>query len=73
MTILEFAKRISQNFGRDLQIDFKPLPADDPKVRRPDVSKALRVLGWKPVISLEQGLTATIGYFKSSVTTAEYG
>jgi len=40
------------------------LPADDPKVRRPDISKAKRILGWEPRVSLEEGLTWTIEYFR---------
>ena len=55
-------------FARDLAtacgIEFKPLPSDDPKLRRPDISKAKRVLGWEPKVALDEGLTVTIDYFK---------
>jgi len=64
MTILEFANRIRDRFGNELEVEFRPLPSDDPKVRRPDIRKAKRVLGWEPKVSLEEGLTLTIDYFK---------
>jgi nucleoside-diphosphate-sugar epimerase len=43
---------------------FEPLPSDDPKKRRPDISKAKKVLGWEPKVVLEDGLRETVGYFK---------
>lgn len=64
ITILEFANRIRARFGDRPGIEYKPLPADDPKIRRPDISKAKRILGWEPTVPLEQGLTATIEYFQ---------
>ncbi len=64
MTILEFAETINSITGNKAGIVFKPLPVDDPKVRQPDISKARRVLGWEPRISLEEGLERTIPYFK---------
>ncbi|MBV9441391.1 MAG: SDR family oxidoreductase [Acidobacteriaceae bacterium] len=64
MSILQFADKIRARFGPDIQIEFKPLPSDDPKVRRPDITKARRVLGWEPRVKLEQGLTETIDYFR---------
>ncbi len=48
-----------------LPIVFEPLPADDPKKRRPDISKAKRVLGWEPKVNLEDGLRETVEYFKA--------
>ena len=65
MTILQFAEKIRARFGSQVQIEFKPLPSDDPKVRRPDITKARRVLGWEPRVKLETGLTLTIDYFKN--------
>ena len=65
ITILEFANRIRERFDRPVGIDYKPLPADDPKLRRPDISKAKRVLGWEPKVALAEGLTVTIDYFKA--------
>ncbi|MGE5647800.1 MAG: UDP-glucuronic acid decarboxylase family protein [Acidobacteriota bacterium] len=64
MTIVEFARRIRELTGSASTIEFRPLPEDDPKQRRPDISKARRVLGWQPRVGLEEGLRETIAYFK---------
>jgi len=64
MTILEFAEHIQRLMGSDARLEFQPLPEDDPKRRRPDVAKAKRVLGWEPVVPLDQGLRETIDYFR---------
>jgi len=69
MTILEFANRIRARFGAEAGIEFKPLPSDDPKLRRPNIGKAKRVLGWEPRVSLEEGLARTIDYFKEKTGT----
>lgn len=64
MTILELAQLIKQMTGSDSEIVFKPTPtADDPKVRRPDITKACTILDWQPRISLEEGLKHTIAWF----------
>lgn len=65
MTISEFAERIQRLTGSTSPVTYRPLPQDDPKQRRPDISKARRILGWEPVIELEQGLRQTIKYFQS--------
>jgi dTDP-glucose 4,6-dehydratase len=65
LTILEFAERIQRLIGSKLPIIFEPLPQDDPQRRRPDISKAKRVLGWEPKTSLEDGLERTLAHFKS--------
>jgi dTDP-glucose 4,6-dehydratase len=66
LTILEFASRIRKLTGSNAEIVFEPLPQDDPRVRRPDIAKARRLLGWEPQVSLQQGLLETIEYFKST-------
>jgi len=64
LTILEFAERIRAEFPNAPKIIYEPLPEDDPKQRRPDISKAKRLLGWEPKVSLEEGLRHTLKYFK---------
>src|SRR5579863_6336434 len=65
MTILEFAERIRVLTGSKSRIIHEPLPQDDPKQRKPDISKARRVLGWEPEVSLEEGLLPTVEYFRN--------
>jgi len=64
MSVLDFAKIIIKLTGAKSKIVFKDLPVDDPKVRRPDISKAKKLLGWEPKVSLEDGLKKTIEYFR---------
>jgi UDP-glucuronate decarboxylase len=64
-TILGLAEKIKKIVGSKSQIVFQPLPDDDPKRRRPDLSKAKKLLHWKPVTSLEQGLERTIAWFRT--------
>jgi dTDP-glucose 4,6-dehydratase len=64
LTILEFAERIRAEFPNPPKIIYEPLPEDDPKQRRPDISKAKKLLGWEPKVSLEEGLQLTLKYFK---------
>ena len=61
----KFAELIQQRMGTDCEIQFRPLPQDDPKQRCPDITKARTVLGWQPRVSLEEGLGKTIEYFRS--------
>lgn len=63
--IVEFATIVKELTGTTSQIEFEDLPEDDPKQRRPDISKAKRLLGWEPKVSLEEGLKKTIEYFKN--------
>ncbi len=64
MTILDFAQCIQALMGSDTGLVREPLPEDDPRKRRPDISKAKRLLGWEPKVALEDGLRETIEYFK---------
>jgi dTDP-glucose 4,6-dehydratase len=64
LTILEFAKIIKNLCGSTSKIVHQPLPVDDPKQRRPDISKAKELLRWEPTVKLQDGLTKTIEYFK---------
>lgn len=66
-TILEFAEKIITITGSQSRIIFKPLPQDDPKQRRPDISLASNKLGWKPEIDLETGLRKTAAYFAARI------
>jgi dTDP-glucose 4,6-dehydratase len=67
MTIEEIAKVIIEMTGSKSQIVYKPLPVDDPKVRRPDITRARTLLGWEPKVPLREGLTKTIEYFRTKV------
>jgi dTDP-glucose 4,6-dehydratase len=64
LTIYEFAEKIRAHFPNAPEIIHEPLPEDDPKQRCPDISKAKRLLGWEPKVSLEEGLKLTLKYFK---------
>ena len=66
-TILECAKEIQSLLGSQGEIVFKPLPQDDPKQRRPDITKAKRILGWEPKVPLREGLTRSLDYFRACV------
>jgi len=67
-TILELAERVIHLTGSHSKIVFKPLPADDPTQRRPNIELARQKLGWQPTIELEQGLGRTIAYFKNFIS-----
>jgi dTDP-glucose 4,6-dehydratase len=66
-TILEFAQLVQKIIGTNLPIVHKPLPQDDPKQRRPDITRARQLLGWEPKVDLETGLRRTIEYFRDKV------
>ncbi len=67
-TILEFATRITTLVGSEAGITHLPLPGDDPKRRQPDITKATRLLGWMPTVPLEDGLAATLDFFRERIT-----
>ena len=66
-TILDFAQKIIALTNSPSQIVFHPLPQDDPKVRCPDISRAKKLLGWSPTVSIDEGLRRTIDYFREEI------
>ena len=64
LTIEEIARTIIALVGSSSRIVYRPLPVDDPKQRRPDITRARTLLGWQPKVGLEEGLSKTVGYFK---------
>jgi len=69
-SILDLATTIIEMTKSSSQIVFENLPADDPRQRKPDISQAMRLLGWSPSTSLREGLSRTIAYFESGLTSS---
>lgn len=67
MTVLQFGELILKITGSSSEIIFEPLPVDDPKQRRPDISLTRKMLGWGPAMEAEKGLGQTIDYFRGRV------
>jgi UDP-glucuronate decarboxylase len=67
--VLELAKKVIELSNSQSEIIFKPLPTDDPRRRRPDISLAREVLGWEPKVELEEGLKKTIAYFNELLSS----
>jgi len=67
LTIREFASAVQRLVGTRVDIVQKPLPEDDPKVRRPDITRATQVLGWQPKVSFDEGMRRTIAWFRERV------
>jgi len=67
MTIKQMADKILQATGSHSKITYLSLPEDDPKVRQPNIDKAVKYLGWKPRVQLDEGLKSTIDYFKTQL------
>jgi len=63
-TMIELAEKVLSKVGGKSKIVFKPLPDDDPKMRRPDITLAKKELGWEPKVSLDEGLDEVISYFR---------
>ncbi len=67
MTIKEFGEHIIRITGTHSQLEYRPLPVDDPKVRQPDIGRARSILGWEPKVDFEEGIRHTVEYFRSRV------
>jgi UDP-glucuronate decarboxylase len=67
-TILDFAKKIITMTGSKSRISYKPLPSDDPRQRQPDITLAGEKLGWKPNVSVDEGLKRTIEFFRKELS-----
>jgi dTDP-glucose 4,6-dehydratase len=67
LTVIEIARLVLKLTGSSSDINYHPLPLDDPKVRRPDISRAKALLKWEPLVALEDALTRTITYFKAEL------
>ena len=66
-TMIELAEKVLRQTGSTSKLIHKPLPEDDPKQRRPDISRAKKYLNWEPTVPLDQGLERTIAYFKQAL------
>ena len=66
-TVLGLARLVIRLTGSQSEVEFRPLPADDPRRRCPDIARARSLLGWEPRIELEEGLVRTIEYFRAAV------
>jgi dTDP-glucose 4,6-dehydratase len=67
MTILEFARSVQRLCGRDVPIVHRPLPQDDPRVRRPDITRARNLLGWEPKVEFDEGMRRSIDWFRQQI------
>jgi UDP-glucuronate decarboxylase len=65
--MLQLAETVLRMVGSKSKLVFLPLPADDPRQRQPDITKARELLGWQPTIALEAGLERTIDYFRRKI------
>lgn len=66
-TIEQFARKIVELTGANVEVVYRPLPEDDPKTRKPDITRAKQLLDWQPKVSLVDGLRATIDYFRTQI------
>lgn len=67
LTILEFAQAVQRLVGRTVPLEHRPLPQDDPRVRKPDITRARQLLGWEPKIEFDEGMRRTIAWFRERV------
>jgi dTDP-glucose 4,6-dehydratase len=69
VTIEQIARTIMKLVGSTSTLVYRPLPVDDPKQRKPDITRARTILGWEPRVNLEAGLLKTVDYFKAKLAT----
>ena len=72
VTIEQIARTIIGLIGATSRVVYRPLPIDDPKQRRPDITRARTILGWEPSVGLEEGLMKTVDYLRTKVTPTAY-
>jgi dTDP-glucose 4,6-dehydratase len=68
MSMLDFAEAVQRMIGSHCEIIHQPLPEDDPKLRKPDITRAREVLGWEPKVTFEEGMRRTIAYFRGQIS-----
>ena len=69
-SVRELADQLLAKLGSDAEIVLEPLPSDDPRQRKPDITKAWELLGWEPKVPLSEGLDQTIAYFREELNGA---
>ena len=67
LTVLQFAEAVQRLVGSACPIEHRPLPEDDPKVRRPDITRAKELLGWEPRVAFDEGMRRTIAWFRAQL------
>jgi dTDP-glucose 4,6-dehydratase len=67
MTVLEFAEAVQREVGSRCPVVHRPLPQDDPRVRKPDITRARELLGWEPAVGFEEGLRRSVAWFRERV------
>jgi dTDP-glucose 4,6-dehydratase len=70
ISMVDLARRIVEVTGSSSEIEFVPLPVDDPKVRRPDTTRARTLLGWEPTVGLDDGLRRTLRWFSGALSVS---
>ncbi|HEX3558964.1 MAG TPA: GDP-mannose 4,6-dehydratase, partial [Pyrinomonadaceae bacterium] len=70
-TMRELAEEVARVAGVEVKTRFCPLPQDDPRQRRPDISRAQKLLGWEPTVPLREGLKRTVAYFAERIKSRE--
>jgi dTDP-glucose 4,6-dehydratase len=71
MTINQFAEEVLKYTDSTSKLDYKPLPQDDPKVRKPDITRARTLLGWEPKVPFSEGIVKTIDFFRGRVAAGD--